>query len=64
MWIFHGDADDVVSVDLSRKVVQALKDAGGKPKYTEYAGVGHDSWTAAYRDSELIEWLFRQVRTI
>ena len=62
LWVFHGDADPVVPVDLSREVVQALKQAGGNPRYTEYPGVGHDSWTPAYRDPELIEWLFDQSR--
>lgn len=62
LWIFHGDADTVVPVDLSRKVVRALKDAGENPKYTEYPGVGHDSWTRAYRDPKLIEWIFDQSR--
>ena len=60
LWIFHGDADDVISVDVSRKLVKALRDAGGNPKYTEYPGVGHDSWEPAYRDSEFIDWLFAQ----
>ena len=58
LWIFHGDADQVISVDVSRKVVKALRDAGGNPKYTEYPGVGHNSWDKAYRDPKLIEWLF------
>ena len=62
LWIVHGDADKVISVDVSREVVQALKDAGGDPKYTEYPGVGHNSWDRAYRDPELIEWLFGQSR--
>ncbi len=62
MWIFHGAADDVVSVEVSREAVKALKEAGGNPKYTEYPGVGHDSWTRAYRDPELINWLFAQSR--
>ena len=62
IWIFHGDADDVISVDVSRKLVQAFKEAGGKAKYTEYPGVGHDSWSRAYRDSEFIDWLFAQSR--
>ena len=62
MWIFHGDSDEVVSVEVSRKAVKALRDAGGSPRYTEYPGVGHDSWTRAYRDPELIEWLFAQAR--
>jgi hypothetical protein len=50
----------VISVEVSRKVVKALRDAGGNPKYTEYPGVGHGSWVKAYRDPELIEWLFAQ----
>ena len=62
MWIFHGAEDDVVSVDVSREVVKELRNAGGNPKYTEYPGVGHDSWTRAYRDSEFIDWLFAQSR--
>ena len=62
LWIFHGDADDVISVDVSREVVKALRDAGGNPKYTEYPGVKHGSWELAYRDPELIEWLFAQSR--
>ena len=42
--------------------VAAVKAAGGMPKYTELPGVGHDSWTPAYRNSDLLDWLFRQRR--
>jgi len=62
LWIFHGDADEVVPVDVSRNIVKALRDAGGNPKYTEYPGVNHNSWSRAYRDPELVEWLFAQNR--
>jgi len=62
LWIFHGDADEVVSVEVSRKIVKALRDAGGNPKYTEYPGVNHYSWDLAYRDPELVAWLFSQKR--
>ena len=62
LWIIHGDADRVVSVDVSRNIVKALKDAGGNPKYTEYPAVGHYSWDLAYRDPKLVEWLFAQKR--
>ncbi len=58
LWLFHGDADDVISVEVSRTLVKALRDAGGNPKYTEYPGVDHGSWELAYRDPELIEWMF------
>lgn len=61
-WCFHGDADPTVKVDLSREMVKALKAAGGDPKYTEYPGVGHNSWTQAYADKELYAWLWKQER--
>ncbi|MGE9267786.1 MAG: prolyl oligopeptidase family serine peptidase [Verrucomicrobiales bacterium] len=60
LWVFHGDADGAVPVDHSRKVIEALKEAGGEPKYTEYPGVGHNSWTQTYRNDEVLAWLFTQ----
>lgn len=62
IWCFHGDADQAVPVKRSREMIEALKAAGGSPKYTEYPGVGHDSWTRTYADPEVIEWLFSQIR--
>jgi predicted peptidase len=59
-WCFHGDADPAVPVKRSRDMIEALKNAGGKPKYTEYAGVGHNSWLRAYDEKELIPWLLEQ----
>lgn len=59
-WVFHGDQDSAVPVKFSRDLVEALKAAGGKPKYTEYPGVGHNSWDKAYGDKELWAWLFEQ----
>lgn len=60
LWIFHGDDDQVISVEVSRKLVKALRDAGGEPRYTEYPGVNHASWLPAYRDPDLMAWLFTQ----
>ena len=59
-WIFHGGADTVVKPERSRNMVEALKKAGAEPKYTEYEGVGHNSWDKAYENSELWSWLFSQ----
>ena len=56
IWNFHGDADKVVPVRLSRVMVEAIKKAGGEIKHTEYPGVGHDSWTKSYRNPKLYEW--------
>lgn len=59
-WCFHGDKDEAVNVDLSRKLIEALKKAGSMPKYTEYPGVGHNSWDKAYATKELYPWLLEQ----
>ncbi|OAI50074.1 hypothetical protein AYO44_18075 [Planctomycetaceae bacterium SCGC AG-212-F19] len=59
-WAFHGDKDGAVKVEGSRDMVKALKDAGGSPKYTEYPGVGHNSWDMAYGTDELYDWLLAQ----
>ncbi len=60
LWIFHGKKDKVVLPEQSRKMVHALKKAGTKPRYTEYRKVGHDSWTPALKEPELLTWLFSQ----
>ncbi len=62
IWCFHGDRDNAVPVERSRTMIDALKKAGGNPKYTEYEGVGHDSWTATFANPEVYQWLFQQVR--
>lgn len=61
-WCFHGDADTAVPVDRSRAMIAAVRAAGGRPIYSELAGVGHDSWTPAYRDGFVLDWLFAQRR--
>jgi predicted peptidase len=60
VWVFHGEADPAVPVSRSRDMVKALKAAGGKPIYTEYEGVGHDSWTQTFDNRLAWEWLFAQ----
>jgi len=62
-WCFHGDADNAVPVQMSRDAIKALKDAGGNPKYTEYPGVGHNSWDKAYATQELYDWFLAHKRS-
>lgn len=56
VWVFHGGADPVVPVSESRKMVEAIKTAGGRVRYNEYEGVGHNSWDKAYAEPELFPW--------
>ena len=63
IWAWHGDADTAVPVERSRRMIDAIKKAGGKPRYTELPGVGHDSWTPAYtRTDGVVPWLFEQAK--
>jgi len=62
IWAFIGTADEVVAPDESRRMIAAVKSAGGAPKLTEYPGVGHDVWLSAYTEPDLIDWIFSQSR--
>ena len=61
LWIFHGSDDPTVPVQGSRDMVKALTDAGSTSfKFTEYPGIKHDSWTKAWKEKDLVPWLFAQ----
>jgi len=62
-WVFHGDQDDMVPVERSRTMVEAVKKAGGELiNYSELAGEGHGITGVVYPRSDLHEWLFKQKR--
>ncbi|MFT7771807.1 dienelactone hydrolase family protein [Roseateles sp.] len=60
---YHGDQDSVVPLAPHAACVEALRAAGGTASLTIYPGVGHDSWTPAYNDRELLPWLLAQKQT-
>ena len=62
VWVFHGAADPVVPVSESRKMVEALKGIRSNVRYSEYEGVGHDSWNQAYAERDFLPWLLSQKR--
>ena len=49
-----------IPVTRAREWVAELRKAGGTPKYTEYASIGHNVWDVAFSEPELAEWLFSQ----
>lgn len=61
-WAFHGDADTIVPVQATRRMVEAITTAGGRPQYQEYRGLDHNCWDRAYGEAELYRWLQQQVR--
>lgn len=62
VWVFHGAEDRTVPVEESRKMVEALKSIGNNVRYSEYAGVAHNSWDRAYAEPDFFLWLLAQRR--
>lgn len=62
IWVFHGGKDDVVPLRESERMIDAYRRIGNSPKLTVYPDAGHDSWSAAYADPQLFDWLRQQRR--
>jgi predicted peptidase len=62
VWAFHGAKDDVVPVERSIEMVNALNCVGGNARLTIYPDANHNSWDAAYSDPELFKWLLSKTR--
>ena len=60
VWNFHGETDEIEPVETSRRMIAALRTAGGTPRHTEYPGIGHNVFAWAYTEPALVEWVFRQ----
>ena len=55
-------ADDIVPAETTRSLIESLRAVGAEPKYTEYPGANHNSWSATYSNPEVIEWMLNQRR--
>ena len=62
IWAWHGEKDRVIKPSRSRDMIDAIKKAGGNPKYSEIEGRGHNSWTDAWNSKEMWNWLYSQKR--
>ncbi|MFD2569900.1 alpha/beta hydrolase-fold protein [Spirosoma soli] len=64
IWAFHGETDRNVPVEGCRTVIKAIQQAGGHPRYTEFAGVGHYLNPSLDATPGLLDWLFAQRREV
>lgn len=62
VWAFHGAKDRSVPVKRSREMIEAMKNAGGDPKYTEYPDEGHIISKQVTATPGLLDWVFEQKR--
>ncbi len=61
MWVVHSEDDRTADVEGARKMVAALRKAGGHPRYLELTDAGHGAWRPVFvRDSPVLEWMFQQ----
>jgi len=58
-WCFHNYYDGGSPAEDVRVMIEALRAAGGRPKYTEFLDVNHGAWDRAYNLPELFDWLSR-----
>jgi predicted peptidase len=62
IWATHGAKDPKVPIELDLRIVNAIRQLGGRVKFTVDPEAGHDSWTKAYSDPDLYTWLLAQTR--
>jgi predicted peptidase len=62
VWAFHGEQDRSVPVARSREMIEAIRNAGGNPKYTEYPDEGHIISKQVTATPGLLDWVFAQKR--
>ena len=62
VWLFQGENDNISTAPLARRMIAAIRAAGGEPRYTEYEGVGHGTARLVYDDPEVIAWMLAQRR--
>lgn len=63
IWVFHGADDRVNDVAYSRIMINALRWQSADPLYTEYPNTGHRCWDKAYKETDLLPWMFSHIKT-
>lgn len=62
VWAHHGAKDNVVRVEESQKMVDAVNARGGNARLTIYPDLEHNSWDATLSNPEVYRWLFSHKR--
>lgn len=61
IWVFHGAKDEIVPIEKSQEMVDALKALGANVKFTIYPEATHDSWTETYNNPALYRWFLKHI---
>lgn len=63
VWTFHGEEDETIPIASTEQIVDELVALDADVRFTRYPGVAHDSWTQAYGDPALYDWLLSHRRS-
>jgi predicted peptidase len=64
IWAFHGALDPVIPIERTSKMIAAILECGGSPRFTVDAAAFHDAWSKPYSDKEFYEWLLSHERRV
>ena len=64
VWAFHGSVDRNVAVTGSRNMIEAIRSAGGNPRYNEFPGIGHNVWPEVAKTEGVLDWMFSQRKSM
>jgi predicted peptidase len=63
VWTFHGTKDEVIPIQKTEDLVEALRKCGGQVTFTVYPEAHHDAWTKTYNNPKLYRWLLAQEKS-
>jgi len=63
-WIMHGARDEVIPYTYSENMAMAIQKfyTAAEMQYSIYPDARHDSWINAFKEPELLSWLFTQTK--
>lgn len=62
LWVFNNAADQTIDIEATRDMIESLREAGARPKYTEFANSGKSLEQEVFQEINLSTWLFAQQR--
>jgi dienelactone hydrolase len=57
LWVFQGAKDGNPKSAATEAVLNKFRTAGGTPRYTKYATLGHVVWNTAYAEPDFFSWM-------
>lgn len=59
VWMFHGTADELISIKESERIYNSLKKSGNRVKFTRLKGEGHSIQFLYETKPEIYDWLLK-----